>query len=131
MLWSLVGMTRRWIQLIVLALVVALFAGSQCSAFCLLSTTASPSSCPQHSHSHRSLPDHECDHQHLEYFSPEHCVDVEKNIPSTSSGAGLALLADLSWEQSIIPVNEPFWSVRDRGAPPGTKTYLAVSILRL
>lgn len=124
-------MNRRCIQVVVLVLVTALWAGSQCLASCLLAAEANPSgSCHHHSSSPSGKPDQACERHHFEYFNPEHTVDLEK--AGLVSATGLPFLTLTSSEQVLTPpLFHSLWMTEDRGAPPGTKTYLSLSILRI
>src|SRR4051794_34675668 len=124
-------MHRRWIQVVVLVLTAALWAGSQCLASCLLTVSTTPTaSCHHHSSSHSGKSDASCEHHHLEYFSPEHTVDLEKMGIGSATGPSLLVLT--SSEQTLaVPLFHGLWTVGDRGGPLGAKTYLSLSTLRI
>ncbi len=124
-------MNRRGIQLVVLLLVTALFAGSQCLASCLLAAEASPSPCcHQHSHSHPGKTDQHCGQQHPPYFSPEHTDDLEKS--SFASTAGLPFPVTVSSAQALTSTFFHSWgSLGERGVSPGASIYLSLSTLRI
>jgi len=124
---------KRCFQIVVMVLVGALLANSQCYAYC--STAACTSSlagktAPCHHHHHRSngQPENACLHHHSQLSGPQSGTDLAKQA------AGIAIQlpsALLSVHSVFIAPAQELWIKLDPAPPPKAKAFYSLSILRI
>jgi len=127
-------MSARWVHVIAVLAVAALFVNSQCYALCLASLhqtilQSMASGCHKSSHS-QNEGDAGCHHRQGDLTSTEASPDLAK-IPAVS----LPVVTLLPLSDNRAPGTARFTqrhaTRQQRGSPPGTPLFLSLSVLRI
>ncbi|HEY3939913.1 MAG TPA: hypothetical protein VGL97_20955 [Bryobacteraceae bacterium] len=108
-------MPKRWLQSVVLVLVAALLAGSQCYASCLASA------CAKTSHCHHEKTASHCPHQHSAINSAD-SVTANHLEPFAFSAPAFQITP----QPLLIAPTLNFRIQTERSAPPGLGTTLRI-----
>ena len=127
------GMSMRWVHVIVVLAITALFVNSQCYALCLASLHQTDSQAKANG-CHKSSPSHNdedpgCHHRRTDLTSTEASTGVAK---VTAVSLPVVILPPAS---ELLPTGSRFVPrdliLEQCGSPPGTPLFLSFSVLRI
>jgi hypothetical protein len=122
---------RRWLQLVALVLISAVFASARCSAYCANAPGDSSAAGPVN-HCHHSSGNEQsksaCPYQHSQFFSPEAGLD----LGGFARAHALRILPAPVLPGRITPISIRELSLtRDATAPARVRAVGCVSVLRI
>jgi hypothetical protein len=124
---------RRWVNMIAVLAIAALFANSQCYALCFAArcqtvSTQKASGCHEKSRS-QSDGAKDCQHGQADLTSTEASPDLAK-LPAVSLTV-VTLLPPAAFTPEAGRFPQTRATLQQRGSPPGTQLFLSLSVLRI